>query len=548
MPGPTQCFFGPTFRSRGFDFVFQPGVQPSVCMLYTVPHVPSLPNVAELRFQTDGESPFIFRDCLLEEPRLIVGQQGQYWQLPIKDRRWKWQWGRIYGSYNIRKPNGSYIREKTPQELAALCLDAMDETGYDVGRLPNDPRPLMQWEDGAHPATELDQLCQSMGCIVVLNPLTDKVEIWPLGVGNALPNGPKAGASYAPIIPAEPSTIIVEAGPTLFQATFRTEAVGLDVDGKWKAIDSLSYKPAHGWNKCAAFAQFPDVTGSTFNASGRLVKHRDLAKATVFRCYRISGLSHGGWAVPGITNAPQSRKDFKFFSHLADEEVAPDDGGLRPLQPNLYVKAFRADHPFSIGEERYSEGFRFDTDAGIIEVNEMLILADANGGLAPGDVRIECSFYAGRDGVYDREGVTHNFNHGIDSPPRLISRPEIQKRVVMRYSDNNTFTVDSTATDTYQRLFYWRDAALSEYGLRNGGTIQYEKLIPLSPDGLTLQITWAGGGGRTPTTVASQAQRHNKFVPQLDEYRDRLALRKDKKSLHQLVASFTHGRSATPKV
>ena len=187
MSGPTVCTFANTILSMGFDFTFGPGVQPSVCILTTVPHVPNLPSVGTLTFQTVGQAPFVFRDCLVEQPRLSATESGQIWQLPVKDRRWAWQFGYIHGSYNRPRPNGSLIREKTPQELAGLLLDAMGETGYDVSRLPNQTRPEKVWE-GALPAAELDALCASLGCIVVLNPMTDRVEIWQEGEGVPLPN------------------------------------------------------------------------------------------------------------------------------------------------------------------------------------------------------------------------------------------------------------------------------------------------------------------------------------------------------------------------
>ena len=172
MAGPTTCTFGNTTASRGFDFTFAPGVQPSVCMLYTVPHTQTLPQVATLTIKTLSDVTLTFRDCLLEDPKLSATTSGKYWTLPIKDRRWKWQYGAVYGHYNKPESNGTYTREKTPQELATILLDAMGEVGYDVSRLPNTVRPEHRW-DGAVPAAELDALCASLACVVVLNPLTD---------------------------------------------------------------------------------------------------------------------------------------------------------------------------------------------------------------------------------------------------------------------------------------------------------------------------------------------------------------------------------------
>lgn len=532
MAGPTTCTFGNTVFSRGFDFTFAPGGEPSVCMLNTVPHTTGLPNVGTLRFQTAGEQPFEFRDCLLEDPRLTVGDGGQHWILPVKDRRWKWQFGFIHGSYNVAKPDGSRLREKTPQELALLLLAEMDETIYDVSRLPNDTRPEVHWE-GALPAAELDSLCDSLGCLVSLNPFTDKVEIWPAGEGAALPAGPQRGASYAPVYPAQPEDIRVEAHYTRFQATFKCEAVGLDTDDRWKAIDDLSYKPAIGWHHSFPLAEFPEITG-TYTLNGRTLNKNDLANATVFRCYRINGLAGGGWAVPllaGTPLEPQSLKDFRLSNELADEELAPDgeldpdDGGLRTLPAVALARYYREHKALPANPIRYTEGFQFNAQNGIMTFNQPLFIG-TSGEVTPATVRYECAFHAGANGQFHRHAVTGATGSAITTPARLVKRDDIHRRVIYRYNNDAIASTEDTLTDTDTRLNYWKQAALDEYGLQSGGTINYQKLMAISPDGLTQQVTWSGGGGRPASTTVSQAQRHNRFIAPLDEYRDRLAAKR----------------------
>src|SRR4051812_45761313 len=100
MPGVTVVYWANIELSRGFDMTFAPGITPSVCNIYTIPHVDSLPNVGTLTFyqKDDNGDPiysFEFPDCLLESPRLNVSPAGQFWTLPILDRRWKWQFGYI---------------------------------------------------------------------------------------------------------------------------------------------------------------------------------------------------------------------------------------------------------------------------------------------------------------------------------------------------------------------------------------------------------------------------------------------------------------------
>src|SRR6185503_9692890 len=95
-----------------------------------------------------------------------------------------WQWGNVYGSFNDYSTDG----ERTVQQLAGECLTALGETGFDVSRMPNEAKPRIKW-DGDSAADALDKLCSDFGCVVVLNPFTNRVEIWPIGDGVPLPVG-----------------------------------------------------------------------------------------------------------------------------------------------------------------------------------------------------------------------------------------------------------------------------------------------------------------------------------------------------------------------
>lgn len=542
MPGPLTVSFGDVSISRGIDFTFGPGVQPSVCMIYTVPHSLRMTDIAPLVFGLVDGPTFTFPDCKLEAPQLDTGQSGAVWRLPILDRRWKWQFAHIFGSYNIRKPNGTYLREKTPQELASLLLDSMGESGYNVSQLPNDARPERYWETGADSASELDRLCSELGCIVVLNWQTNRVEIWPLGAGSILPDGAIEGRSFAPVKRSSPSSIRVEAGNTLFQDTFTTEAVGLDVDDKWKPIDQLSYRPSGGWGNTFPPGGFPHLLDTdTYTLHGRTLKTRDLAESTVFRCYRVNGLLSGGWVPTYLTTAdlsiqPQSRKDLQLSDELADEEINPSDGGLRRLPAVVYARYLAESRMGRVASSvpvRYPHTFGFDSEHGIVQFGEPLYLR-SGGDVVPAEVQYECAFHAGRDGVMHRLSKTNATGSPATTPDRLISRPEILFRSIQRYAANAPFAEEDNLADAEQRLQYWFDAAIGEYNLQIGGTLRYSGLVPILVDGRTLQVTWSAGGLRAARTIASQAQRHNRIVRPLDEYRDRLKAKQADQELRKL--------------
>lgn len=541
MPiGPTYATFGNTQFSRGFDFTFAPGVQPSVCMLYTLPHTTNLPQVAQLQLRTTGDITLTFRDCLLEEPKLTAGRSGQYLTLPIKDRRWKWQWGSVYGHFNKPKPDGSYEREKTPQQLASILLDIMGELNYDVSRLPNVTRPERRW-DGDTASTELDRLCAELSCVVVLNPITDRAELWPIGQGGTLPTGATIGKAYSPVLPAVPKRIKVEAAETLFQATFFCIAVGLDIDGQWKPIDQLSYKPSHGWNGWDAHEGFPSIPDSlTYVHEGRTLKVRDLAAATVFRCYRCVGVQGfvNNVVPPLLENTfqqPQSMRDLRLFDYLLDEELSTVDGGLRPLPAVVYARWVREDKPLLTSITKYPYGFGLDSEHNILHFGEPLFLP----GNIPAEVQFECSFHAGASGIFHRRSIEQPTTSQTVTPTHTIQRPELRGRVIYRSSSGGgIISIEDNLVDTDLKLYQFHDAELAGYALQQGGTLSYPKLLEISPDGLTQQVSWSGGGQRPATTTASQAQRHSRLLPSIDEQRERLANKRADQRLQRVEFAF----------
>lgn len=545
MPGPTLPIWPGITATRGFDFTFSPGVTPSVCIVHTVPHTSTLAQDGSLFILTGGETPIHFPDCKLEAPQLDVGQNGAYWRLPILDRRWKWQFGFIYGSHNIRKPDGTYIREKTPQEIATLLFQEMGEANADVSRLPNDTRPECNWTDGAEAAAELEKLCYSLGCVVVLNHINNRAEVWPIGSGAALPTAypgaPISGRSFAPVRNAAPFSLRVDAGPTLFQDTFVCDPVGLDRDGKYRHIDDLQYlPPGANWSLTYPPSGFPALNGLTYTRDGVTYKTRDLAEAYVFRTYRIRRLLNGTMH-PTFTEfsnlQPFTLRDYRLYDELVDEDISSVDGGLRKLPARVFARHYREDKKVNTELDLYQFGFSFDTQHGIIHFNDPVFIRTLGFLTEPAEVRIECSFNCGLNGIFHRLLATTTLG-GVATPQRVIQRPEIQARVIQRYGLNGQIgSVEENVAGVTGHLAFFRDAAKKEYDQQNGGTLTYQKLMrTIQLDGLTTQITWSGGGGRPPTTTVSQAQRHNRILNSPDQYRERLVAKQSERKLQNILA------------
>ncbi len=80
------------------------GITPSVATLTIEPQPDFVPAVGNLVFAYDDQWGTWY-DCKILDVGFSRTEQGEYWQLHIADRRWKWIWGAIWGRYNILKDN-----------------------------------------------------------------------------------------------------------------------------------------------------------------------------------------------------------------------------------------------------------------------------------------------------------------------------------------------------------------------------------------------------------------------------------------------------------
>lgn len=190
------------------------GIMPSVCVLTIPPQASDFAAEGTLELQC-GTTRLRFPNCIVDsfEPGLST------WRITIFDRRWRWRFGGIWGRYNIRNRDQTIKEgtEKTPRELAKLCLEAMGETKYYVDALPEEVRPEVDW-DGDKPAEALQQLCDSLGFRIVpqfASGVFDAVKLCRNGTGEPLAKQ-RATEFQTGFDPAEaPDEIGVSMGETL---------------------------------------------------------------------------------------------------------------------------------------------------------------------------------------------------------------------------------------------------------------------------------------------------------------------------------------------
>lgn len=229
-----------------WTFTLSHGISPSVCSVDIVPQatLPAEMGTLQILF---GSVRMQFRDCLIDSAKVRRSGAGQIIGLAILDRRWKWKFGEISGRYNLRLKDGKVdpATEKTPHQLATLLFQAMGESSFSVGELPNTSRPEVEWSY-ANPAHELAALAESLGCRVVLG-IDNRVSLRRIGTGALLPDvGAQRSEDFGFDPPTRPDSLKLIGGPTRFQTKFRLEAVGEDSDGSIRPIDQLTYKPTAG--------------------------------------------------------------------------------------------------------------------------------------------------------------------------------------------------------------------------------------------------------------------------------------------------------------
>ncbi len=486
-------------------FTLAHGISPSVAQLEVVPQWTPYSDGGTLAVTFDRVR-IEFPECRLADARLRRSQGGYVVGLTIIDRRWKWAFGAISGRYNLRLADESIDpqTQRTPQQLARLLLDAMGETNYDVSLLPDGARPMVDW-DSAVPAQALADMCDALGCRVVLG-LDNRVRIVRAGFGGALPEAGRVTDRIG-IDPAErPDALAVVCGPTRYQARWELEAVGLDIDGAVKPIDDLSYAPAAGWRN-----EYPGAFVGI--ESARL---RRLAIESVFRWYRIK-------------REAASRSDlFDGVDQRVTElwQILPVEGVLvetardangRP-QP---VPAFVEGASWNLGTElanvardaRTVEGFQINRAEGIVEFDRPVYKLDPDDSTtAAAELFLTCAFsLRERTARLPARQTFLRQLKGTRYGTGMLALPheEIVQTVQFDYdAQNNRTGVVTNLSDVSAEAQRFLDAAESVFEAAETQTVTYAGIVPLQPDGAIRQVTWQVGRSGA-TTTASRNTEHD---------------------------------------
>ena len=521
-PGITQI------RSANFTFSAH-GTVPSACVVQIYPQKDLPAAVGTLLFSYGGiEVPFPL--CKVNTASFTRNDQGQIWSFQIIDRRWRWAEHTISGAYNLRKDDESLdtATEMTPQELAKLLFGKLGETGADVTALPNETRPLVQW-DYANVAHELDSLCDSLGCRVVTG-LDNQVRICKLGAGAELPDLPIIADDSGSVDPPEvPDFLRVVFGPTRVQAIFAMEAVGLDTNGRIKPINSLSYKPAAGWGQID-LGEFRGLSSvDPTGPGGADNSPRALAKRTVFRWYRVLGMLDSKF---DRKIRPKLSAEFNFTFN--------DFTQFLPLLPDLLdvdSATGKANEPFVQGTfakldglwnnsttwERYKQPFSINADKGIVDFSNYTFkwaTAGTSSNLTEATLYLNAAFSVKHHKTREIHHVYRQLSLGGNNGTgaKVLKSEDVSGTLRANYDSSGritTFTDNSRALN--DEADFMLKAAAAEFQLKATHDRTYRGIVPIQPDGAIQQITFACVQGQGPTTRASRNNEYHLSVPSYKE-------------------------------
>jgi hypothetical protein len=276
------------------------GVQANASIVVINLPTVTVPSIGDLSVEFGGLVR-VLRNCLSLDPRLEVDTEGgMSLVLRIMDRRWAWRWRVISGRYNQPDDlteNPNLIR--TAREMAALCFEALGESGYDVSVMPDTIGPPVNWvQDSA--ATALHRICRQYGCEVAPIDSTDTFAVVLLGAGTTPTVNLDTFAATSEFgEKPRPAELQVICGRTLWATWFELEPVIETPSGEYVRFDEADYTPEEGWEEFGDTEHFEGLVDLD-NPTETEMEARAAARRSAFRYYRIKSFADGTLDLPGF--------------------------------------------------------------------------------------------------------------------------------------------------------------------------------------------------------------------------------------------------------
>ncbi len=451
--------------------------------------------------------------------------------MQIYDRRWAWKFGAISGNYNLPAPgvptsggvdlgysfSQSLVRADTmqsAQQLAAFCLQAMGETVYDVSALPDNVMPETHWSY-ENPAQALEQLCESLGCHVVLDLDSNGVRIVVVGEGADLPDGPIQWASSSVAPQQAPSSLLFVGGQTVQQGFIPLTAVGRDTSGAIVPIDQLNYAPPNGW--ISEPVKFPSVTTEPA---------RTYAEESVYRWWQptVPFTAPDGTTVGDL-------KQLILFDRQLDTNLNPGDpNGATTQRPEIvgYFDPCYAQLTSSPDTLlTYHGSIQVDQNRCLVITGDQLVNCQYNQNL-PATIWLKTSFSLRDPDSQEPAHFTQLMAlDGSTNPtqPQIVRHDEVVLQVRGGFNASGGGSGSDNSGLVSQAASSYLQAVAAQYQPAESLDVPYVGIVPIQVDGAIQQVTYSihSGEGGSCLTRASRNTEHSHYIPKYERRRDKAA-------------------------
>jgi len=481
------------------------GPFPSRSMVYYLPQTEPIPNRVDLELR-HGDAFIKFRDCLVDQSTSTRNSKaGFYETIILQDRRWQWEYRLISGRYNVRTPDGSIdpATQRTPQQLATLLFQAMGENEFDVAAIPNDGYPEIDWQY-SKAAIELYLLAKDRGCDISLN--TDNtVGLVRLGTGD--PAGPSDDTQWASQTidpPQPPDELIGRCDPTVFESIFKLEAIGLDVDYKYKSLANLSYKPPDG------FAVETDIEHFQWLEENPIAQA--CARKSLYRTYQIVSFANGTLEITGYDGEITSIGQCLPIGQSTLDVYTDESGRLVAAPAEVFGQfVITADPPLDDNSgpgTTYDGEFRIDSKTGIVTFSRRVFKYSPSFEILPATLYLRVTFrLENANGQVVRDVVTHNLSSGGGQNQFRVDIPELNRRHKVTWTRTTEpptpdgSTSNAASVDEQARAILLGVA--SRFTFSNGSKFVYRSIQNLTTNGVIRQIHWRVNTEKESQTIAS---------------------------------------------
>jgi len=510
------------------------GAKPSAAIINATPQStsPDTSGTSTLQFGFDG-TVITWTGCLCDRGSMIIGPQGQRQVFTILDRRWLWRKAYITRAYNVRYPDGT-IDTATSATLAQIATDlftAMGEPSADVSAITSTEEPPVVY-DHSNCSDAIEELLNSRGYVISLQ-INNTVKVFVKGTGETLPNNyDVVNVNFALDPPEIPDELQAVGSKTVVQSKLFMEPVGLDTDGRIRAVASLSYAPGGGW---------AGVDFETFDfISDPLSK--ECAKRSVGKWYQVSTQADGSYDIDGYN--PDLFAVTSAWQYLPLDDVilstSLDVFGKKRRDPafvegTFYDSDAQANPPKGTNTSAFTRvdrrDWQLDKELGIVKFKDLVLKktpGPVSGSLTFADVYLTCSYSVHDNDTFVKDKyVRARSLGGLGVDVKEV--PGLQRQLIVEYTpgtgtpssvDDNLTTVDADAD-----LFL--DSAVNQYATEVGNLIHYRGIYPFSTDGVALQVKWDVAVPTEFVPFGTRVSQYHEGIPLLPTERELELLRRN---------------------